>query len=33
SAVPEAETWAMMAMGLGLVGLQLRRRKNAEKIV
>ena len=24
--VPEAETWAMMAMGLGLVGLQLRRR-------
>jgi len=32
SAVPEAETWAMMAMGLGLVGLQLRRRKNAEKI-
>jgi len=32
SAVPEAETWAMMAMGLGLVGLQLRRRKNAEMI-
>ncbi len=30
--VPEAETWAMMAMGLGLVGLQLRRRKNAEMI-
>jgi len=24
--VPEAETWAMMAMGLGLVGLQLRRK-------
>ena len=32
SPVPEAETWAMMAMGLGLVGLQLRRRKNAEMI-
>ncbi|MEW5787730.1 MAG: FxDxF family PEP-CTERM protein [Pseudomonadota bacterium] len=30
--VPEAETWAMMAMGLGLVGLQLRRRKAGERI-
>jgi len=29
--VPEAETWAMMAMGLGLVGLQLRR-KNKKSI-
>jgi hypothetical protein len=29
-AVPEAETWAMMAVGLGLVGLRLRRKsKNA----
>lgn len=27
-AVPEADTWAMMAVGLGLVGLRLRRRKN-----
>ena len=25
-AVPEAETWAMMAVGLGLVGLRLRRK-------
>lgn len=25
--VPDAETWAMMAMGLGLVGLRLRRRR------
>lgn len=30
--VPEAETWAMMGLGLGLVGLQLRRRKAAERI-
>lgn len=30
--VPEAETWAMMAMGMGLVGLQLRRRKSGERI-
>lgn len=30
--VPEAETWAMMGLGLGLVGLQLRRRKSAERI-
>jgi hypothetical protein len=29
-AVPEADTWAMMAVGLGLVGLRLRRKsKNA----
>lgn len=26
--VPDAETWAMMAMGLGLVGLRLRRRRS-----
>lgn len=26
-AVPEADTWAMMALGLGLVGLRLRRKK------
>lgn len=32
SPVPEAETWAMMGLGLGLVGLQLRRRKSAERI-
>ncbi|WP_124948686.1 PEP-CTERM sorting domain-containing protein [Sulfuriferula thiophila] len=25
-AVPEADTWAMMALGLGLVGLRLRRK-------
>ncbi len=25
-AVPEADTWAMMAIGLGLVGLRLRRK-------
>ncbi|MFA5171857.1 MAG: PEP-CTERM sorting domain-containing protein [Sulfuriferula sp.] len=25
-AVPEAETWAMMAVGLGLVGMRLRRK-------
>ncbi len=30
SPVPEAETWAMMGLGLGLVGLQLRRRKSAD---
>ena len=30
-AVPEADTWAMMAVGLGLVGLRLRRQKNGEK--
>ncbi|BBO99538.1 PEP-CTERM sorting domain-containing protein [Sulfuriferula nivalis] len=29
-AVPEADTWAMMAVGLGLVGMRLRRKnKNA----
>lgn len=27
-AVPEADTWAMMALGLGLVGLRLRRKSN-----
>lgn len=26
-AVPEADTWAMMAVGLGLVGLRLRRKR------
>jgi hypothetical protein len=26
AAVPEADTWAMMAVGVGLIGLQLRRR-------
>jgi hypothetical protein len=31
-AVPEADTWAMMAVGLGLVGLRLRRKnKDATK--
>jgi hypothetical protein len=30
--VPEPETWAMLVAGLGLVGLQLRRRTNAGKI-
>lgn len=30
--VPEADTWAMMGLGLGLIGLQLRRRKPAELI-
>lgn len=29
--VPEAETWAMMAAGLGLLGLQLRRRTRGGK--
>jgi hypothetical protein len=31
-AVPEPETWAMLVAGLGLVGLQLRRRTNTGKI-
>jgi len=31
TAVPEAETWAMMLAGLGLVGLQLRRRSRMSK--
>ena len=30
--VPEPETWAMLVAGLGLVGLQLRRRTNSSKI-
>lgn len=30
SAVPEADTWAMLAVGLGLVGFMGRRRKNDE---
>lgn len=30
--IPEPETWAMLLAGLGLVGLQLRRRNNAGKI-
>ena len=30
--VPEPETWAMLLAGLGLVGLQLRRRNNSGKI-
>ncbi len=30
--VPEPETWAMLVAGLGLVGLQLRRRSNAGRI-
>ena len=34
AAVPEAQTWAMIGVGLGLVGLQLRRRdKSAVKLV
>lgn len=32
SPVPEAETWAMMAVGLGLVGMQLRRRTRGGKL-
>jgi hypothetical protein len=30
--VPEPETWAMLVAGLGLVGLQLRRRTNSGKL-
>jgi len=30
SAVPETSTWAMMLIGFGLIGLQLRRRRSAE---
>ncbi|WP_124948687.1 PEP-CTERM sorting domain-containing protein [Sulfuriferula thiophila] len=32
--VPEADTWAMMAVGLGLVGMRLRRKsgKSANKL-
>ena len=30
SAVPETSTWAMMLIGFGLIGLQLRRRRPAE---
>ncbi|BBO99536.1 PEP-CTERM sorting domain-containing protein [Sulfuriferula nivalis] len=29
-AVPEAETWAMMAVGLGLVGMRLRRKNKSD---
>ncbi|BBO99535.1 PEP-CTERM sorting domain-containing protein [Sulfuriferula nivalis] len=29
-AVPEADTWAMMAVGLGLVGLRLRRKNKSD---
>ena len=29
-AVPEAGTWAMMAVGLGLVGLRLRRKNKSD---
>jgi hypothetical protein len=32
-AVPEADTWAMMALGLGLVGLRLRSRKGGKTTV
>ena len=32
TAVPEPETWAMLVAGLGLVGLQLRRRSNVGHI-
>lgn len=32
TAVPEPETWAMLVAGIGLVGLQLRRRSRAGKI-
>lgn len=31
--VPEAETWAMMAAGLGLVGMQLRRRTRGKSVI
>lgn len=33
SPVPEAETWAMMAVGLGLVGMQLRRRTRGGRLM
>jgi hypothetical protein len=33
SPVPEAETWAMMAAGLGLVGMQLRRRTRGGRLM
>ena len=29
SPVPEADTWAMMALGVGLVGLRLRRKQQS----
>ena len=32
TAVPEPETWALLAAGLGVVGLKLRRRANAGRI-
>lgn len=31
-AVPEADTWAMMAVGLGLVGLRLRRKSKQSQV-
>lgn len=31
-AVPEADTWAMMAVGLGLIGMRLRTRKTNKGI-
>ena len=32
AAVPEADTWAMMAVGLGLVGLRLRRKSSKASV-
>lgn len=31
-AVPEPETWAMIAVGVGMIGFQIRRRKNKQTI-
>ena len=31
-AVPEAETWGMIAVGIGMIGFQIRRRKNKQSI-
>jgi PEP-CTERM motif. len=31
-AVPEADTWAMMVLGLGLVGLRLRGKKDKTSV-
>ena len=33
TAVPEPETWALLAAGLGVVGLKLRRRSNTGRII